>query len=62
MTWHDMSLVSLVKGLNKRKGNVMDAKDRCKKEWSDKRQDIELKREGEVCDRHRENEGAGAEW
>lgn len=33
-----------------------------KKEWSDKRQDIELKREGEVCDRHRENEGTAAEW
>lgn len=32
-----------------------------KKEWNDKRQDIELKREGEVCDRHRGNEGTAAE-
>ena len=41
---------------------MKDTQDRCKKECSDKRQDIELKREGEVCDRHRENEGTGAEW
>lgn len=32
------------------------------KKMSNKRQDIELKGEGKVCDRHRENEGTSAEW
>lgn len=37
-------------------------KDEINEEWSDKRQDNELKSEGEACDRQRENEGTGTKW
>lgn len=36
-------------------------KDEIDEEWSDKRQDNDLKSKGEVCDRHIENEGTGTE-